>query len=172
MACLAFPTEFKLSIVGMYRQQHGGSQKPQEQDMEALSEILSALPSQDICLAGDVNLDAQQFNCLPSSNRDLYQSWLDLMYQHGLDLLETTPTYKSFGKHKGRHYISTLDQIYVSNTIPAGADAMPDAATDHFPVIGRLKVLKGAAKPSKKTLEVVTRRNSNSDGPGLRSRRT
>ena len=30
--------EFKLSIVGMYRQQHGGSQKPQEQDMEALSD--------------------------------------------------------------------------------------------------------------------------------------
>ena len=36
---------------------------------------------------------------------------------------------------------------------------MPDAATDHFPVIGRLKVLKGAPKPSRKTLEVVTRRN-------------
>ena len=86
------------------------------------------------------------------------------MYQHGLDLFETTPTYKSFGKHKGRHYISTLDQIYVSNTIPAGADAMPDAATDHFPVIGRLKVLKAAAKPTRKTLEVVTATQPSSDG--------
>ena len=27
--------EFKMSIVGIYRQQHGGSQKPQEEDMEA-----------------------------------------------------------------------------------------------------------------------------------------
>ena len=112
--------EFKMSIVGIYRQQHGGKLKPQEDDMESLEELLSLLPlSMDLCLAGDMNLDAQQFGCLPSSNRELYQSWLDLMAKHGLDLLETTPTYKSFGKHRGRYYISTLDQIYVSNTIQA-----------------------------------------------------
>ena len=149
--------DFKLSIVGIYRQQHGGSITPQQEDMDSLGNILSKLPhSYDMCLAGDINLDAQQFASLPS---DLYTSWIDLTTMYGLDLLETTPTYKSFGKHNGRHYISTLDQIYVSNTIPAGADAMPDAATDHFPVIGRLRVSTGASKPSKKTLEVVSRRN-------------
>ena len=44
--------QLKMSIVGIYRQQHGGSQKPQEQDMEALSEILSSLPISRLVSSG------------------------------------------------------------------------------------------------------------------------
>ena len=73
--------------------------------------------------------------------RELFESWLDLTSTNGLDLLPTGPTFKSFGKHQGGcHYVSTLDQLYVSETIPARAYLLPDAVTDYFPVVADLQV--------------------------------
>ena len=74
-------------------------------------------------------------------------------------ILPTGPTFKSFRKYQGgRHYISTLDQVYVSGTIPARAHLLPDAVTDHFPALAELRVESGVIRPSK-CLETVSKRN-------------
>ena len=123
-----------------------------------------------MCIAGDINLDAGKYGSIPSAARDLYESWLDLTSINGLELLPTGPTFKSFGKHKdGRHYISTLDQIYVSESIPAMAYLMPDAATDHFPVIADLQVRGGKRTCSRKGLEIVSKRNLAPDPVAVRA---
>ena len=61
-------------------------------------------------------------------------------------------------KHKGHHYISTLDQVYVSDTIPASVILLPDAVTDHFPVLAELWAGIGRVRPGK-GLEIVSKRN-------------
>ena len=113
--------DHKLSVVGIYRQHHGGANKPQVADLNSIREIVSSLSSStDVCVAGDINLDAGKYGSIPAASRELYESWLELTSTNGLDLLQTGPTFKSFGKHQGgRHYISTLDQVYVSESIPA-----------------------------------------------------
>ena len=117
-------------------------------------------------MTGDINLDAGKFGSIPAASRELYESWLELTSTNGLDLLPTGPTYKSFGKHQGgRHYISTLDQVYVSDSISARAILMPDAVTDHFPVIADLQVGRGRKNSSKNGLETVSKRNLASIDP-------
>ena len=82
----------------------------------------------------------------------------------GLDLLPTGPTFKSFGKFSRGHHISTLDQVYVSETVPARAILLPDAVTDHFPVLADLGVRSGRTRPGK-GLEIVSKRNLASIDP-------
>ena len=157
--------DYKLSIVGIYRQHHGGARGPQRADLSSIREIVSSLSSStDVCVAGDINLDAEKYSCIPYSTRDLYESWLELTRTNGLDLLSTGPTFKSFGKHHGHHYISTLDQVYVSETIPARAFLLSDAVTDHFPVLAELQV-GGVETRHGKGLETVSKRNLASIDP-------
>ena len=97
--------DHKLSVVGIYRQHHGGAHDPQVADLDSIREIVSSLSnSSDICLAGDINLDAGKYGSVPSSKRELYESWLELTSTNGLDLLQTGPTFKSFGKFRGGHH--------------------------------------------------------------------
>ena len=149
----------KLSVVGVYRQHHGGLMKPQMTEMSSIKGVISALnPSDVICLAGDFNLDARRLltGCqLPP----FYRSWKDYSASLGLDLLRTSPTFKSFGPIRGKHHISTLDHVYVSSSIPASATALPDAATDHFPVLACIEVGKKLQRSQGEGLETVTRRN-------------
>ena len=70
--------DYKLSIVGIYRQHHGGAIGPQRADLLSIREIVSSLSSStDVCIAGDINLDAGKYGCIPSSSGELYRSWLD-----------------------------------------------------------------------------------------------
>ena len=157
--------DHKLSIVGIYRQHHGGVHGPQVADLSSIQEVVSSLASStDVCIAGDINLDATKYQSIPHSDRQLYESWLDITNNNGLDLLHTGPTFKSFGKHKGQHYISTLDQVYVSETILAEAIQLPDAVTDHFPVLAELQVRGVKTRPDK-GLEIVSKRNLASIDP-------
>ena len=60
---------------------------------------------------------ASKYGSIPAGAKELYEAWLYVTSTTGLDLLPTGPTFKSFGKfHGGRHHISTLDQVYVSDT--------------------------------------------------------
>ena len=149
----------KLSIVGIYRQHHGSLVKPQETEITSIKSIISALcPTDDVCLAGDFNFDAG----LPATGCQLprlYRTWRNFVTSTGLDLLPTSPTFKSFGPIRGRYHISTLDHIYVSPSLPATATTLPDAATDHFPVLAFVQVGKKLKQPQGKGLETVTRRN-------------
>ena len=105
---------------------HGGAHEPQRADLSAIREIVSSLSQ-----SGDINLDATKYRRIPTESKELYESWLELTSSHGLDLLPTGPTSKSFGKFKvkggtaGEHHISTLDQVYVSESIPATAYLNP-----------------------------------------------
>ena len=125
--------DYKLSIVGVYRQHHGGALGPQVEDLSSIREIVSSLSSStDICIAGDINLDAGKYGSVPSSSRELYEAWLELTSTNGLDLLPTGPTFKSFGKHQGRHYTSTLDHNKLVNgvkTSPATGETMARTRT-------------------------------------------
>ena len=113
----------------------------------------------DVCIAGDINLDAAKYQSIPAGAKALYESWLDMTSSTGLDLLQTGPTFKSFGKFQGgRHHISTLDQVYISESVPARAILLPDAVTDHFPVLADLQVQSKGARP-KEGLETVSKRN-------------
>ena len=161
--------DHKLSIVGVYRQHHGGAHAPQLTDLSSIREIVSSLSSSaDVCIAGDINLDADKYTCrtLPAGSKELYESWLELTSTHGLDLLPTGPTFKSFGKFNGgRHHISTLDQVFVSESIPARAYLLPDAVTDHFPVLADLCVGRGKRSRPGKGLEIISKRNLASIDP-------
>ena len=122
----------------------------------------------DVCIAGDINLDASRYESIPAGAKELYEAWLELTSNHGLDLLPTGPTFKSFGKFKvkgGEHHISTLDQIYVSESIPATAYLMPDAATDHYPVVADLQSEGRRKTCHSKGLQIVSKRNLASIDP-------
>ena len=115
----------------------------------------------DICIAVDSNLDAAKYQSIPAGAKALYESWLNMTSSTGLDLLQTGPTFKSFGKFQGgRHHISTLDQVYVSKTVPARAILLTDAFTDDFPVLADLQL----ARP-KGGLEIVSKQNLASIDP-------
>ena len=159
-----FLSDFKLAIVGIYRQHHGGHHGRQTADLNQIGDIIKSLSCHtEVCIAGDINLDAGLFpstSSIPSPRRELFDSWLQLMSTNGLDLLHTGANYKSFGKYRGSHHISTLDQVYVSESIPARVQVMPDAATDHFPVVAELFCGKRSKKgPGDKLLEQVTKRD-------------
>ena len=153
--------ENKLSIVGIYRQHHGGAHRPQLADLESIRDIVSSLSSSaDVCIVGDINLDAGKFESIPHASRELYESWLEIASTNGLDLLPTGPTFKSFGKFQGgRHHVSTLDQVYVSESVPATAFLLPDAITDHFPVLAELQLRRNKRSGLAKGLETVSKRN-------------
>ena len=56
----------KLSIVGIYRQHHGGAHGPQLAELESIRDIVSSLSSSsDVCIAGDINLDAGKYGSIP-----------------------------------------------------------------------------------------------------------
>ena len=155
--------DFKLAIVGIYRQHHGGHHRLQTADLDSISGIVTYLSSStEVCIVGDINLDAGHFHSpssVPSPRRELFDSWIQLMGTNGLDLLTTGPTFKSFGKYNGGHNVSTLDQVYVSESIPARAKVMPDAATDHFPVVAELFCGKRRKGLGKGPLEQVSKRD-------------
>ena len=80
--------EHHLSVVGIYRQHHGGAIGPQVEDLSSIREIVSSLRfSTDVCVTGDINLDAGKFGSIPAASRELYESWLELTSTNGLDLL-------------------------------------------------------------------------------------
>ena len=149
----------KLSIVGIYRQHHKSYTEPQEKELQSIKNIISALnPSDDICLAGDLNFDAGRL-INEQSPPPLFRSLRDYFISVGLDLLPTSPTFKSYGPFKGKHHISTIDHIYVSSSLPASAVTLPDSVTDHFPVLASVQVGKRIRNPQRKGLETVSRRN-------------
>ena len=58
--------DYKLSIVGIYRQHHGGAHGPQLADLCSIREIISSLSSSaDVCIVGDINLDAGKYENNP-----------------------------------------------------------------------------------------------------------
>ena len=128
---------------------------------------MSSLSSLDVCIAGDINLDAGKYGNIPAPTRELYEAWLDLTRTNGLDLLATGPTYKSLGKYQGHHFVSTLDQVYISVSVPAKAMLLPDSATDHLPVNAELDFQKKGSKASSKALETVLKRNLASICPAV-----
>ena len=65
--------------------------------------------------------------------------------------MPTGPTFKSDGSFDGTHKMATLDHVYSRSSDVGVAKVLPDAGSDHSPVVATVHV--GAARAKKKRQE-------------------
>ena len=103
-----------------------------------LQDLLESTATRSLTLLGDLNLDLARANDPTYYRRQLLGQWQLATGRLGLHWLPTGPTFTSDWTHqdKSRHK-ATLDHVYVSAPEAAVAPAaiLPDAATDHAPVL-------------------------------------
>jgi endonuclease/exonuclease/phosphatase (EEP) superfamily protein YafD len=136
-----------LIVAGIYRQFSlpGTEEKGHSFEVSQLakmSDLLADLSLKgQICLAGDLNLDIPRLHD-PSYYRScLLQDWLATVGDRlGLKWLHTEPTFKSDGLFSGSHRTATLDHIYIPADTDAQVSLLPDAMSDHSPVLATIPI--------------------------------
>lgn len=89
-----------------------------------------------VVLAGDVNLNMARQVPDGYSPWPLLRKFREAMDAADLHWLPTGSTWRSYGKHDGQHRESIIDVIFVSGKLsPCTATLLPDAPSDHFPVL-------------------------------------
>ena len=64
--------------------------------------------------------------------------WLELCEEHGLRWVETGPTFKSDGTFNGAKKTAVLDHFYARCAGNITVEVLPDAASDHAPVLATI----------------------------------
>ena len=125
---------------GIYRQWSVISSEREDLD-SIINHCGSAVAAaRHVLVMGDFNLD-------PSRSKDTRYTKLSLLMQLmtgmesvGLTLAgPTAPTFRSHGTFNGSRRTSLLDLVYTAG-LDACVDVLPDAATDHYPVIARAQL--------------------------------
>jgi hypothetical protein len=131
-----------LLIGGIYRQFSMGSSRGTEFEsaqLELLGEQLIAASevSKDVLLLGDFNLDVSRTEDPNYYRKNMLERFQTFQHASGLQRFDTPNTFESYGAHKGRHYTSTLDHVYASESIfnKTTVKVLADAASDHQPLL-------------------------------------
>ena len=136
----------RYQIVGLYRQfsSAGTSGLTFERDQldGLISFIEESVSEKPIFLLGDTNLDISKLDLTEYKRRPLLLRWLDLVKRLGSTWLPTPPTWTSYGLHNGDHRRSTIDRVYVPYPDGSTVVVLPDAATDHHPVLATARINK------------------------------
>ena len=129
----------RYQLVGLYRQFSSAGTTSLVFERGQLDGLISfieeSVSEKPIFLLGDTNLDISRLDQAEYKRRPMLLQWLDLVTRLGSAWLPTPPTWTSYGLHNGNHRRSTIDQVFAPFPDGSTADVLPDAATDHHPVL-------------------------------------
>ena len=127
--------------------------------MDSLAELITDLSDKFkyLLVVGDLNLDMARADNLDYYRHSLLSRWKSLCEEHSLIWMPTGPTFKSDGSFDGTHKMATLDHVYSRSSDVGVAKVLPDAGSDHSPVVATVHV--GAARAKKKDKKRRTERN-------------
>ena len=149
--------KYHMVVGGLYRQFSCDGERGLTLEREQLKDFsdmmaaaISIRPSDELCLAGDFNLDAVRVNDASYSRGSLLRDWLLQVEAASLRYHPTPPTFRSYGIHDGAHHTSTIDHVYTTGHLAATVAVLSQALSDHFPVRAKLSIQKrGTFRPER-----------------------
>jgi hypothetical protein len=142
--------DYKLIVGGFYRQFSCNGQKGlafEHSQLDGMCSMVDAVNSNwahstPLLLLGDFNYDMQKIANSSYTHRTKLVSWLEFLQERALSWIPTGPTFVSHGTRGGKHSRSTLDHVYATAGLDPEVDVLPDAPSDHYPLLVSLSNLR------------------------------
>jgi hypothetical protein len=159
---------YDLIIGGIYRRARSSADLEREEFAQLSNQILKAASTGKIVLLlGDTNIDPNNPKHKKANEAEALLSDLEAVNMRRLP--SSTPTWKSYGRHKvcpclksvacdcpKSHLTSTIDNAYLSLSESASLHVLEDAISDHYPILVNLDI-KMKPKEDTKTKTIYRR---------------